>query len=169
MTGCCPYKKGSLKESECHHDGYCSECPHNTKDDTISRKDAIDAFYLQADDDGWWSGTVEDIETLLKGLSSAQPEQIQNNSVHLCDSCQYTYSTCPSHGNDAVFGDGKGNNNICACNKYRPISAQPEVIRCSECKHYTALTGICEVRGKGLRLIRRPDDFCSRGARREDG
>lgn len=38
MTGFCPYKKGSLKESECHHDGYCSECPYDTKDDTISRQ-----------------------------------------------------------------------------------------------------------------------------------
>lgn len=38
MMGFCPYIKGSLKESECHHDGYCSECPHNTKDDTISRQ-----------------------------------------------------------------------------------------------------------------------------------
>ena len=38
MTGFCPHKKGPLKESECHYDGYCSECPHNTKDDTISRQ-----------------------------------------------------------------------------------------------------------------------------------
>lgn len=62
----------------------------------------------------------------IKTLPSVEPERIQNNAVHLCDSCQYTYVTCPSHGNDAVFGDGKGNDNICACNKYQPISAQPE-------------------------------------------
>jgi hypothetical protein len=62
----------------------------------------------------------------MSELPSAQQERIQNNALHLCDSCQYTYVTCPSHGNDAVFGDGKGNDNICACNKYRPISAQPE-------------------------------------------
>lgn len=48
------------------------------------------------------------------------------------------------------------------------IDAQQEIIKCEKCEHYTALTGICEVRGKGLRLIRRPDDFCSRGARREE-
>lgn len=47
-------------------------------------------------------------------------------------------------------------------------TAQPEIIRCEKCEHYTALTGICEVRGKGLRLIRRPDDFCSRAERRSD-
>lgn len=44
MTGFCPYKKGLLKESECHYDGYCSECPHNTKDDTISRRVAIETL-----------------------------------------------------------------------------------------------------------------------------
>ena len=47
-------------------------------------------------------------------------------------------------------------------------SAQPEIIRCEKCEHYTAVTGICEVRGKGLILIRRPDEFCSRGERREE-
>ena len=77
----------------------------------------------------------------LRSLPSAQPERIQNNAVHLCDSCQYTYVTCPSHGNDAVFGDGKGNDNICACNKYRPISAQTErpeqpesIVHCEDCQ-----------------------------------
>ena len=32
MTGWCPYLSGLLKESECHFDGYCSECPHSKKD-----------------------------------------------------------------------------------------------------------------------------------------
>jgi hypothetical protein len=69
-------------------------------------------------------------------MPSAQPERIQNNTVHLCDSCQYTYVTCPSHGNDAVFGDGKGDDNICACNKYLPIYVQPENIHCKDCEHH---------------------------------
>lgn len=30
MMGFCPYKKGTLKDSECHFDGYCSECLHNS-------------------------------------------------------------------------------------------------------------------------------------------
>lgn len=86
---------------------------------------------------------LADIVMDKKRFPSAQPERIQNNAVHLCDSCQHTYVTCPSHGNDAVFGDGKGNDNICACNKYRPISAQPERPEqpesarkyCAECDH----------------------------------
>ena len=28
MMGWCPYKEGTLKETECHFDGYCSECPY---------------------------------------------------------------------------------------------------------------------------------------------
>lgn len=39
----------------------------------ISRQAAIDAFYIQSDDDGWWVGTAQDAETLLKGLPSAEP------------------------------------------------------------------------------------------------
>ena len=42
--------------------------------DCISRQAVIDAFYLQSDDDGWWCGTVEDMETLLKSLPSEEPE-----------------------------------------------------------------------------------------------
>lgn len=31
MNGWCPTKEGSLEESECHFDGYCSDCPHQPK------------------------------------------------------------------------------------------------------------------------------------------
>ena len=62
-------------------------------------------------------------------LPSAQPD----NQIHLCDSCEYNYPECPCKQNDVIFGNGKGNDNICACNKYKP-SAQPEQrwIPCSE-------------------------------------
>lgn len=33
MTGWCPYIDGTLKEAECHHDGYCSDCPYKKDDD----------------------------------------------------------------------------------------------------------------------------------------
>lgn len=48
-----------------------------------------------------------------------------HNEVNLCDSCKQTYPECPSTIEDVLFGDGKGDDNICACNKYEP-SAQPE-------------------------------------------
>lgn len=90
--------------------------------DTISRQDTITEIKNYERD----STAPIDYVKIVEQMPPAQPERIQNNAVHLCDSCQYTYVTCPSRGNDAVFGDGKGNDNICACNKYRPIFAQPE-------------------------------------------
>lgn len=98
-------------------------------DDLISRAaafDSVEIFLKQTDAPEVYLGLIPALERVINNVPSAQQERIQNNSVHLCDSCQYTYAACPSHGNDAVFGDGKGNDNICACNKYRPISAQPD-------------------------------------------
>lgn len=42
-----------------------------------------------------------------------------------------------------------------------------EVVRCKDCKYYTSVTAHCEIRGKGLYLIRGMNDFCSRAERRE--
>lgn len=50
----------------------------------------------------------------------------------------------------------------------RLASAQPEIIYCKDCKYYTSVTARCEVRGKGLHLIRGMEDFCSRAERRTD-
>ncbi len=52
-------------------------------DDLISRQAAIDEFYIQADDDGWWTGTAQDMEELLKGLPSVEPEIIR------CKDCEH--------------------------------------------------------------------------------
>lgn len=48
-------------------------------------------------------------------------------------------------------------------------STQPEIIHCGDCKYYTPVTAHCEIRGKGLYLIRGMEDFCSRAERRTDG
>ena len=40
----------------------------------ISRQDVINAFYIQSDDDGWWTGTAQDVEELLNSLQSTQPK-----------------------------------------------------------------------------------------------
>lgn len=80
-----------------------------------------------------WDGHTEaDAETRLMSLQpkrtiNAQPE----NQVHLCDSCRHVYPECPSGKDDVIFGNGKGNDNICTCNKYEP-SAQPELRRGEE-------------------------------------
>lgn len=80
------------------------------------RKDTV----IVRNDSGYF-GTIPS-EVITGELPSAQPD----NQVNLCDSCTYQYPDCPSKPDDVIFGNGKGNDNICACNKYRPISAQPE-------------------------------------------
>ena len=37
---------------------------------------------------------------------------------HLCSTCIFNYPECP--GDDIVFGDGIGNDNICECKNYLP-------------------------------------------------
>ena len=70
----------------------------------------------------WTTSEVKQwLADCMEQLPSAQPD----NQVHLCDSCSYTYPECPSVYTDMIFGNGTGNDNICACSKYLP-SAQPE-------------------------------------------
>ena len=96
-------------------------------DDTVSRQAAIEIVDFECG--GELIGTAKIITKRLSDLPPAQPD-IQ---THLCDSCKYSYPDCPSESNDVLFGNGKGKDNICACNKYLP-SAQLEQqwIPCSE-------------------------------------
>ena len=46
-------------------------------------------------------------------------------------------------------------------------AAQPEVIRCKDCKHREVENGFCEGRGWPMQLV--PDDgFCDKGERRNE-
>ena len=62
--------------------------------------------------------------------------------------------------------------NVTTClNFIRTIIAAPtidavEVVRCKDCKYY--VSSHCEIRGKGLYLIRGMNDYCSRAERRSD-
>ena len=46
---------------------------------------------------------------------------MENNSVHLCNSCCKSYPECSDDEHSIEFGDGIGNDNICCCNKYEPL------------------------------------------------
>ena len=66
----------------------------------ISRQEAINAFYTQLDDEGWWTGTVQDVEELLNSLQSTQSKPktghwVKDDFTGLikCDAC----------GNDAYM------------------------------------------------------------------
>lgn len=46
-------------------------------------------------------------------------------------------------------------------------AAEPEIIRCKDCKHRDVEKGFCEGRGWPMQLV--PDDgFCDKGERRTD-
>lgn len=96
-------------------------------DDLISRQEAIDTLRMDIDiipfakAREYARAVIETVYNRLEQLPPAQP----NNQVHLCDSCKYDYPKCPSESDDVIFGNGIGNDNICACNRYKP-SAQPE-------------------------------------------
>ena len=102
--------------------------------DLISRKAAIEALARMmprsytpdgshpADEEIFRAQEViADCIEALEILTPAQPD----NQTNLCDSCDCSYPDCPSKYDDVIFGNGIGNDNICACNKYKP-SAQPE-------------------------------------------
>ena len=46
---------------------------------------------------------------------------IVGNEVHLCESCKHDYPECETEIDDALFGDGKGHDNIACCNRYEPL------------------------------------------------
>ena len=96
-------------------------------DDLISRQAAIDALanlvphaICDVATESYTNG-LTDAYNLICQLPPAQPD----NQTNLCDSCNYSYPDCPSKNDDVIFGNGIGNDNICACNKYKP-SAHPE-------------------------------------------
>ena len=54
------------------------------------------------------------------------------------------------------------------CQYWHERKDMVEVIRCKDCKYYTSISAHCEIRGKGLYLIRGMNDFCSRAEMRSD-
>ena len=77
--------------------------------------DVLDLFGC-SDDDIFAKGVIRD--AVYEGkLKITGTLNTTGNQVHLCDSCKYTYPECPNDAN-VIFGDGKGNDNICACSRY---------------------------------------------------
>ena len=110
------------------------------KGDLISRQALLRQIDIDSDGEpGYYGDTWKFIDT-IKMMPSAQPEYTEQD---VRDSFNSGY----------------------ACGME---AAQPKIIRCKDCKHYTSVTAHCEIRGKGLYLIRGMNDFCSRAERRED-
>ena len=47
---------------------------------------------------------------------------IENNKVNLCTSCCSPFPNCEAQEEDIMFGDGVGDDNICACSEYKAIA-----------------------------------------------
>lgn len=58
-----------------------------------------------------------------------------NNKIHLCNSCQKTYPECDSKAEDIIFGNGIGNDNICACACYLPAADVTPVVHAYWIRH----------------------------------
>ena len=55
----------------------------------------------------------------MKIVSGIEGVFVSGNRVNLCDSCMREFPWCDG---EMIFGDGKGNDNVCCCDKYEPIS-----------------------------------------------
>lgn len=64
-------------------------------------------------------------------IQKIRPEDVSmtipGNRVNLCDSCMCDYPMCPAEAGDIKFGDGRGNDNICACFYYVPVEKKEKV------------------------------------------
>lgn len=100
-------------------------------DDSISRQMAIDAVCNDAGCGKFCGIPCTTVGVLLR-LPSAQPD----NQTHLCNSCKYCYPDCPSKNDDVIFGNGVGNDNICACKWYDVQSKQKLISPCAGCQEF---------------------------------
>ena len=71
-----------------------------------TREEAIEAWNRRVDDH------FRDATKMVERMA------VPNNKVHLCDFCKHSYPVCPAEMNDVIFGNGKGQDNICACAKF---------------------------------------------------
>ena len=86
--------------------------------DLISRKETIRAI----DSLGEVYISYYNLLMLINRLPSAEPERTTGNHVHLCGTCKKSIPECGM--NHVIFGDGFGNDNVCACSGYEV--AEPE-------------------------------------------
>lgn len=95
-----------VDKSYCREVGSCFNCPNYcTTEGLCTAKRTIIDHFERVDSEG----ETFDINFIH-----------YHNEVNLCDSCKQTYPECPSTTEDVLFGDGKGDDNICACALYKP-------------------------------------------------
>ena len=155
--------------------------------DTIYRQAAIDAAEKESQADGAYGYMdTKSIVDLLNNLPSAQPETYKEKLKEIADklSEKFAYlNTCPNE-RDIILGylgverprgmhcDTDCIITKCECNHHytKLPSAQPEIIRCKDCKyceHWYADKGRCFLwHEDGIGVFE--DGFCNYAERRAD-
>ena len=168
-------------------------------DDLISRRAAIVALVFSDDTGDMTCGQMAKVLDVIKALPSAQPELYQEKLKEIADALseKFAYMHTCLNERDLILGylGVKHSNEIhcntdctnAICESYhfdkRLPSAQPEIIRCKDCKHrivnehagekgYLNLKAMCELdSGDPFELGRCAEDdewFCADAERRED-
>lgn len=150
-----------------------AEPEHNVHDfpkdaDCISRADAVDAISKIKRTDNWQAA----VSMALLDLPSAQPKVRTQMSLADCISRQWAIDAVL----DVIPYDGYWKEQIEKAVNALP-TAQPEIIRCKDCKHFTRdipcveghYDGCDEWTDNGNEIMVAEDDFCSYAERRTDG
>lgn len=96
----------------------------------------------------------------MAGISlNIRGAKVVNNTVNLCSSCRYVIPECKATFEDILFGDGIGNDNVCACRFYE---ARVAATSCGNCMYYDRETKECR-QPNGVLANIEPDGFCSMG------
>ena len=79
------------------------------------------------------SNNYPEIEGPCDCLVESRIEDFNTDSdLHLCDSCVLDFPTCP--GKVAIWGNGKGNDNVVACLSYKPERVRNTIMRVKDIK-----------------------------------
>ena len=162
-----------VKDSQCLVNDLANDC--------ISRQAAIDALrYAQhrftVADEAGGMGTVkwsEDViyfaaaERVLSELPSAQQERIiyGNMSDEEFEKWLYGHGICSPNIHESIPCDAVP---LLIDNAISELpSAQPEIIRCKDCKFYRQEIDMCDEPYSTAHNVVHEDDFCSKAERKE--
>lgn len=163
-------------------------------DDMILRQQAIDGFYEMASDMDHLC-TVSDYVSFLESLPSVHPERCED-CANFCKARllipQSESSETKQDSSDCIIRNAAIDalcdncdtvDSVCAhfpCKRYISIenlpSVQPEIIRCKDCKYCDSYIAEItsdgnmeriEYRCKDFHASVMPDEYCSRGERRD--
>ena len=121
--------------------------------DLIDRQAAIDMIRLYREDE---AVDLDELESSIAMMPSAQLEVPDFVEWRACETCRYNGLNWDEEPCDSCTNGGENNH-------WKP-SAQPETIRCEDCKKYDMHDHRCKRWNHGVAVT----DWCSRAERRTD-